>query len=306
MPAAAMARPPTPESRTAPASRLTMRLRQSRAQRVAGFLRRDDEDRKRPRRQALRHGHHRPAPSRTPTMKIPARSAAAITASASAIMVEPAATARPARPARATFSIVRGPIEGRSKRRSWPGFGALTKTPVPGLRRDAPESAQLGDASEKIVGAFGGLDGEHVVVGNDGGLPNIERPERCDHMTRASISLQSRSEGWWRPRLAFGNENFGRHILDADDPQAAAFGNSGYAGNKPVVAAAIGADQSRHGLDRLPIETKLRNRRPQHRADEQDLAAAFGPCQTEKSARLPDRDPMMSVAARSHWRPPSP
>jgi hypothetical protein len=67
-----------------------------------------------------------------PATKIFSRSASAMTSAASAMMVEPAATATPASLARAAPSMVRGPIEGRSKRRSWPGFGALTRTPTPG------------------------------------------------------------------------------------------------------------------------------------------------------------------------------
>ncbi len=126
--------------------------------------------------------------------------------------------------------------------------------------------AQFGDALKDIVGAFRGLHPKHVVVGDDGGLPDIEGAERRDHVERARdigfIALG-------RPiaaKYAFRHQNFGRYILDADDPQAAALGDARNAGNKLVIAAAIGADETRHRPDRLPIEPQLRN------------AAAATPC----------------------------
>ena len=90
------------------------RANQCCAQRIAGFLRGDQIDRKRPRQ---RPGH-RAVTSGTPMTKIFSRSAAAATAAGSAMMVLPAVTATPASPARTAFAIVRGPIVGRSKRRS--------------------------------------------------------------------------------------------------------------------------------------------------------------------------------------------
>ena len=101
------------------------------------------------------------------------------TVAGSATIALPAATASPASPARATSSIVRGPIAGRSKRRSWPGFGALTRTPTPGGVARGP-AAQFGDAREHLVGAFRGFDRQHVIVGDDRGLADVERAERGD------------------------------------------------------------------------------------------------------------------------------
>src|SRR5262249_59826225 len=96
--------------------------------RVAGFLGGDQIDRQRSRRRAV----HGPASSDTPTKKILALSAAALTFAGSATIALPAATASPARPARATFSMVLGPIAGRSKRRSRPPFGPFNRAPPPG------------------------------------------------------------------------------------------------------------------------------------------------------------------------------
>src|SRR5580692_10479128 len=62
---------------------------QGSTQRVAGFFAGNDVDGRWPRHR----GSHRAPPSDTPTMKMPARSAAAIVSAASAMMVLPALTA---------------------------------------------------------------------------------------------------------------------------------------------------------------------------------------------------------------------
>src|SRR5205085_12121122 len=109
------------------------RLHQGGAEAIAGFLGCDEKDREPPgpRRLARIGAGHCRCGSGMPTTKILPRSAVAATASGSAMMVAPPTTARPARPARMKPDTVCGPNRGRSKRRSCPGFGALTRTPVP-------------------------------------------------------------------------------------------------------------------------------------------------------------------------------
>src|SRR4029077_13622268 len=98
------------------------RARQGGAQSIAGFFCSDNDNRTRLRGGLRFRRHigshfrnHAAVPSRTPTTKIFSLSAAAIVCSGSATIVLPAATARLASPALATSSIVRGPIDGRSK-----------------------------------------------------------------------------------------------------------------------------------------------------------------------------------------------
>src|ERR1700733_12319735 len=130
---------PTDSSEHQRAARIAAQCANKRGtERVVGFLGGDQIDRERSRLCTV----HARASSDTPTKKILARSAAALILSGSATIALPAATASPPNPARATFSIVRGPIAGRSKRRSCPGLGALTRTPTPtGLvNRPSPRS----------------------------------------------------------------------------------------------------------------------------------------------------------------------
>ena len=54
-----------------------------------------------------------------------------------------------------------GPTAGMSSRRSCPRLGALTSTPAAALQAQPAAGAQLGDAGEHRVGAFGRLDREH-------------------------------------------------------------------------------------------------------------------------------------------------
>src|SRR5204863_8564305 len=109
------------------------RHHQARSQHIRGWLARHQEHVE---LRALEHSRRRvhDAPPGfgpgTPMTNRPARSAACVTRSGSAMIVSPATTAIPASPARVAASIVLGPIVGRSTRRSWPGFAAFTRTPV--------------------------------------------------------------------------------------------------------------------------------------------------------------------------------
>ena len=94
----------------------------------------------------------------------------------------------------------------------------------------------------------------------------------------------------------FGHDDFGRHLVDADDPHAALFEQAGNAREQPVVAAAEEPDDPRQQPDRLPVEADLRQRRPQHRADEQRLAAALGAGEDARNAPPARRNPMMGIA----------
>src|SRR6185437_5974753 len=123
------------------------RKRQRRAEGVARLLGRDQIKRERP---LLRAGAGHARASGTPMRKRPAPSAAATVSAASAMIVLPAATAIPARPACAALRTVAGPIAGKSKRRSWPGLGALTRTPTrsgavtrPSRRRSERRTSRL-------------------------------------------------------------------------------------------------------------------------------------------------------------------
>src|SRR6266550_5710117 len=73
-----------------------------------------------------------------PVTKRPAASAASITAWGSTMIVLPATIAIPASFAAAAPSTVRGPMVGRSKRRSCPRLGAFTSTPRRGAARIRP------------------------------------------------------------------------------------------------------------------------------------------------------------------------
>src|SRR5262249_1102887 len=100
-------------------------------QSVAGFLAGNQKNVRTHPVRTHRGLNHGAAPGSTPTTKMLARLADSIRRAGSATMVLPATTAMPASPARMTPSTVRGPIEGRSKRRSCAGLGAFTRVPVP-------------------------------------------------------------------------------------------------------------------------------------------------------------------------------
>ena len=154
---------------------LPQRAHQRRAEPVAGFLGRNEkylELAGRSARPAHRRSSGVPSAS-TPMTNILARSAAAAMRSGSATIVEPATTAMPARPAAAAASTVGGPITGRSMRWSWPRFGALISTPVPGGGRMRPLRRKLRHPRQRPIGALRPL---HAPARDCRRRP---RPDRC-------------------------------------------------------------------------------------------------------------------------------
>ena len=167
---------------------------------------------------------HRAASSRTPTKKIFARSAAAMTLAGSAMMVLPAATATPGKPgARDIFDGLRADRR-QIEAAVLAGLWRLDQNADAGAAWCTRSCrAQFGDAHQHIVGAFGRFDREHVVVGDDRGLADIERPERGDQFQARGRCRRGRAAtAARRPSTPSGTMISGATSSDADDPQAAA------------------------------------------------------------------------------------
>ncbi len=79
----------------------------------------------------------------------------------------------PRSPAAAARATVRGPIVGRSARRSWPGFSTLTSTPPGPSRRSAAQRR------DQRVGALDRLDAQHQALLHHHRLADIERAQRA-------------------------------------------------------------------------------------------------------------------------------
>jgi hypothetical protein len=88
----------------------------------------------------------------------------------------PGDTAIPASPARAAPSILCGPIEGKSSRRSWSRFAALTNTPRPEAtaRRPLWRSSAM-RASMQSVPSAASIASSHssFVIGLSGARPGV-------------------------------------------------------------------------------------------------------------------------------------
>ena len=117
--------------------------------------------------------------------------------------------------------------------------------------------AQIGDAREQIVGAFGSFDAEHVAVGDDHGLADVERTKRRDHRERARDVGAVARRRLAMAQHAFGRDNFRRDVADADEAHAAIFEQAGNARKQPIVAAAEEPDDTRQQTDRRPVEADL-------------------------------------------------
>src|SRR5262249_8050342 len=77
--------------------------------------------------------------------------------------------------------------------------------------------------------------------------------------------------------------------------KAVLFKKGGDALEQLVVAAAKHTEDARQEPQRLEIEPDLPDCRPHHRADENDIAAAFAARQAAKRAELTDRRPVMPI-----------
>ena len=219
------------------------------------------------------------------------------------MMVLPAATARPASPARATFSMVRGPIEGRSKRRSWPGFGALTRTPTPGgeVTRPCRRSSAMRASISSVPSAAS--TASTWLLATIAAWPTSNGPSVAITFERA------RNIGCCRARTADGGQ---ARLRERRFPAPRRWTPTT---RKPPFSAMLAtpdrslsspprkAGDARHRLDRLPIEPQLRDRRPQHRTDEEHFPAILGAREPKKPPELPDGDPMMRIALDDRRRP---
>jgi hypothetical protein len=164
-------------------------------------------------------------------------SAASIMACGSATIVLPAMTAMPASPAPRAPSMVRGPIVGRSKRKSWPLFGAFTSTPRPRLGANAALLAQPRHARQQAIGALDVLDRRPH------GRRSRPRPGRCRTdraraAPRAPRDIGSRILVGAAREASLGHQQIGRDILDAHHSEAVLLEDAADPGQQMIVAAA--------------------------------------------------------------------
>ena len=181
----------------------------------------------------------------------------------------------PASPALAAPSMVRGPIVGRSKRRSWPLLGAFTSTPRAALARMRPSArSRATRASSPSVPSMSST-ADHVAVDHHRGLADVERTERAQHLPPprdigAGAGIR-RSAG----DAALGHQQIGRDVLDPDHAKAVLLEDAADAGQQMIVAAAKRAHDLAEHAQRAPVQPDLRQRRPHQRADEDQVAAAL-------------------------------
>jgi len=201
----------------------------------------------------------------------------------------------PASPARAAPSTVRGPIDGKSTRRSWPALGSLDQHAAHRGRCDPPVSAQLDDASEHEVGPFRRLDHQHAPVGYDHGLTDVEWAgggEQSKALCNVGAIAVARALAAER---SFRHQDFRRNFVRPDDPEAVLFENRGDTGEQMIVTAAEDAQDARQQPERREIRLDLPDRRPHQRADEHGVPATLPACEPAEPAELAKRDPVMRI-----------
>src|SRR5712691_8735342 len=185
---------------------LRQRVHQTSAEEIARGLAGDQKHSELSRLAGTSSSIHNRSPDKagTPTTNSRARSAACATRSGSAMIVPPATAATPARPARATPSIVCGPIEGRSNRRSCPCFGALTRTPTLSRRLIRPCRRSTAMRSSMLSVPSAASTAKTCLPATITPWPTSNAPVACSNASPWAISVWSRSEGWPWPSAPSG------------------------------------------------------------------------------------------------------
>ena len=124
-----------------------------------------------------------------------------------------------------------------ARQRPRPSAGRSTAIEAPvltGLRRlhqhadtggnaDAPVRAQLGDPRQHLVGAFRRLHRQHVISGDDSGLPDIERTARlqiCEAKRNVFPVLLGRVDP---AECSFRDQNFRRDLVRSEKTESLLF-----------------------------------------------------------------------------------
>ena len=187
---------------------------------------------------------------------------------------------------------------------SWPSLARLDQDAGAGRRVDAAVAAQLRHARQHLVGAFGPFHRQHVIVGDDHGLADVERARGIEQRKAArdiGAVLLARRTARRAGRAASASS--GAMSFGAEQPKAVLLEQPADAGLQMIVAAAEHLHELRHQPDRPEVRPDLPKRRPHHRTDEGHVAASLfarrsaGSGRTGRS-RTSDADRLRHVAGR--------
>ena len=125
------------------------------------------------------------------------------------------------------------------------------------LGADATFRAQPRHARQQPVGALDVFHPDHVTVDHDGGLTDVERTERAQHVTPpgdiGSGILVRRHPG----DASFGHQQIRGDIPDPHHPEAVLFENAADSGQQMIVAAPEGRPHAAEDAKRAPIQADL-------------------------------------------------
>ena len=113
-------------------------------------------------------------------------------------------------------------------------------------------------ARQQRVGALDVLDRDDIAVDHDHGLPDVERAQRAQQLEAlADVGLRA-FVGLGARQNAFGHQQIGRDVPDADHAEAVHLDDPADAGEQMIVAAAKGGDDARRDAQGAEIEPDLR------------------------------------------------
>ena len=140
------------------------------------------------------------------------------------------------------LSMVFGPIEGRSMRRSCPCFGRLHEHAAH-WHANSAACAHFGKTREHLVGAFGGFHRQTCLPATTTACPTSNGPVACRQSNPMAISSRSRGDACTRPSAPSGTRIRGATSCAPDQVKAVLFEDLADPGQQVIVAAAKGRER---------------------------------------------------------------
>ncbi len=133
-----------------------------------------------------------------------------------------------------------------------------------------------------------------MAVDHHDGLADIERAERAQHLPPPADVGGGRRIRRCAGDASLRHQDIGRDIPDADHPETVLLEDAADPREQMIVAAAKRRHDAAEDADRSPIQPHLRQRRPQQRTDEDQVAAALAAEQFCRPAELSNRNPVVT------------
>ena len=163
-------------------------------------------------------------------------------------------------------------------------------------RAETFDPAKLCDTFEHLIRSLRRLDGDHMAVGDDDRLANVQRTDRPQHLETQHHVRQLSFAGRYSSKRALVDQNFRRDLMRAEQSETVILQHARHTRQEMIVTAVEMADRTGQHAERRQVELdQLSKTRPNQRADKDHVAAAIASRQAKKASESGDVRPMMRV-----------